>query len=993
MKNGMLTLTGLLLFAEGPTKYSPSAITKCSVYDGVDRLGAIAKKKVDFDGSIQSQIDQAYDFVVTNIDKKEVRRANRADLKIVYQYPVNCLRETIANALCHRDYANSGEVVQIRVFSNRIEIVSPGRWFGRMLEEGCEYQLADLKGESQLRNPSLANAIYNIKLFEGRGEGLPTAIEECRNLDFPIPTVVEQAGRVKVTIFPKDNWVVITTQADDRDSDQALPLPQVKISISRLPVTSPDLFGRDAELKLLDDAWADPNTNIVTFVAWGGVGKSALVNTWLARLAKDQYRGAERVYAWSFYSQGTSDERAASADLFIDAALRWFGDKDPTKGSPWDKGERLANLIRRTRTLLVLDGLEPLQHPPGPDEGKLKDQALQALLRELAAQQRGLCVISTRVKITDLEGFAQSTVRQEDLDHLSPQAGAQILRAQGVRGDDTELEAASAEFGGHSLALILLGSYLKDVCGGDVRRRDRIESLEEDARRGGHARRVITSYEKWLGDGPELAILRILGVFDRPADALAVNVLRAAPAITGLTEALQKLSEREWRQALARLRRLKLLADNSATSATSSGESQALDTYPLVREHFGRQVKRDHPAAWREANQRLYQHLSAVTKKFPNTVEEMSPLFAAVAHGCAAGRHQEVLDDVYWRRIARGDEFFTTRKLGAFGADLAALPGFFATPWQQPVAGLKESDQAFVLNQAGFDLRALGRLKEAVHPMRSSLEMCVSQKDWKQAVIRAGNLSELYLTLGEVPQSLAFAQQSVELADRSGDSFMRMASRTTLADALHQAGQMAEAEAAFRKAEALQEERQPAYPLLYSVQGFQYCELLMEQGRLREVRDRAAQTLEWLTTQNWLLDIALDNLTLGRASLRHAQGTGDYAAAVDFLLRAVNRLRQAGRMDYLPRGLLARAEMYRLTGDYHHAQSDLAEAQRIAERGEMGLHLCDCHLEWARLGLAQGDPTLAREHWAMAKAMVERMGYHRRDREVEEIARELGETA
>jgi hypothetical protein len=70
---------------------------------------------------------------------------------------------------------------------------------------------------------------------------------------------------------------------------------------------------------------------------------------------------------------------------------------------------------------------------------------------------------------------------------------------------------------------------------------------------------------------------------------------------------------------------------------------------------------------------------------------------------------------------------------------------------------------------------------------------------------------------------------------------------------------------------------------------------------------------------------------------------------------------------------------------------DLAEAQRIAEHGEMGLRLCDCHLEWARLWLAQGDPAIASEHWATAKAMVERMGYHRRDREVEEIARELGE--
>lgn len=317
-------------------------------------------------------------------------------------------------------------------------------------------------------------------------------------------------------------------------SSTPTPLDQNKISVSRLPVTGSDLFGRDEELKLLDDAWADPHTNVISFIAWGGVGKTALVNTWLAQMAKENFRGAERVYAWSFYSQGTSDERAASADLFIDAALRWFGDDDPTKGSPWDKGERLAGLIRRARTLLILDGLEPLQHPPGTQEGKLKDQALQALLRELAAQQRGLCVVSTRLRVSDLEGYERSTVRQEDLDTLTPQAGAQILRAQGVQGAGEELEQASAEFGGHSLALTLLGSYLTDVCGGDIRRRGEIGNLEEDERHGGHARRVMAAYEKWLGEGPELAVLRLLGLFDRPAPADAIQVLRARPSFCPL---------------------------------------------------------------------------------------------------------------------------------------------------------------------------------------------------------------------------------------------------------------------------------------------------------------------------------------------------------------------------------------------------------------------------------------------------------------------------
>jgi len=235
-----------------------------------------------------------------------------------------------------------------------------------------------------------------------------------------------------------------------REESAPPPLARDKVSIARLPVSGPDLFGRDAELQLLDEAWEKANTNIISFVAWGGVGKTALVNHWLKqRIARDNYRGAERVYGWSFYSQGIS-ERAASADLFIDQALRWFGDTDPTQGSPWDKGERLANFIRQTRTLLILDGLEPLQHPPGPQEGSLKDAAMQALLVELAAQQSGLCVISTRERVGDLVEFEHATVVQHELDHLSPQAGAQILRALNVKGDDDELEEAAREFDGHA---------------------------------------------------------------------------------------------------------------------------------------------------------------------------------------------------------------------------------------------------------------------------------------------------------------------------------------------------------------------------------------------------------------------------------------------------------------------------------------------------------------------------------------------------------------
>ncbi|MEO5730110.1 MAG: hypothetical protein ABI134_30230, partial [Byssovorax sp.] len=119
-----------------------------------------------------------------------------------------------------------------------------------------------------------------------------------------------------------------------------------QVSIARLPATGKALFGREAELAWLDACWQE-GVRVASIVAFGGVGKSALVNAWLARMGSDEWRGAQRVYAWSFYNQGT--DRLSSSDEFIAATLRWFGDPDPAQGSPWDKGERLAALVRKER--------------------------------------------------------------------------------------------------------------------------------------------------------------------------------------------------------------------------------------------------------------------------------------------------------------------------------------------------------------------------------------------------------------------------------------------------------------------------------------------------------------------------------------------------------------------------------------------------------------------------------------------------------------------
>jgi tetratricopeptide (TPR) repeat protein len=798
--------------------------------------------------------------------------------------------------------------------------------------------------------------------------------------------------------------------------------PPEKLDITRLPVTGSDLFGRQKELKLLDEAWDSAETNIISFVAWGGVGKSTLVNKWLERMAAENYRGARRVFAWSFYSQGTS-ERATSADLFINAALEWFGDKNPTTGSPWDKGERVARLARRQKTLLILDGMEPLQSSFTHERGKIKDPALATLVEELAREINGLCVITTRETIPELKEYEDAFVdafvvppsgggigdetnrltpnrlkaelrtrnaaRQINLEKLSPEAGRALLRVGGVRGADEELERATEDFGRHALALNLLAVYLQDILSHHISEAAKIPDLDIPEEQGKHPRRLITRFEKKFGEGPEVEALRLLGLFDRPADGPSIVALRKAPAIAGLTDHIRESFEADWLRAVQRLRKCKLIAEES------HHDPDELDAHPLVREHFSQQLRKRLPDAWREANNRLYEHLTRTAKDLPGTMEEMSPLFAAVAHGCEAGRHQEVFNTVYRRRIQRGNEFYSTRKLGAFSADLAALTSFFDQPLQRPTSILTETDKGFVLYTAGICLRALARLKEAVQVMQRALNDAIAQKEWRNAAADSGVLGELYLLLGDLPQALAFAEQGVKLADQSSDRFQQISKRTALANVLHQAASFTEAEATFREAGKLQKRWRPENPHHNPLCGFRYCDLLLSRGKYRDVQVHAAQTLEWAKQFRFLLDIGLDNLSLGRAFMLQSQteATGNFMQAAVFLQRAVDGLRIAGDITHLPRGLLARAEWRRLTGDYPRAQSDLAEAQRIAERGEMGLRLADCHLERARLCLATGERAQAREHWATAKAMVERTGYHRRDREVEEIAQELGEAA
>jgi hypothetical protein len=615
---------------------------------------------------------------------------------------------------------------------------------------------------------------------------------------------------------------------------------------------------------------------------------------------------------------------------------------------------------------------------------------------------------------------------------LSDEAGAALLRDNSVWGTDRELKATTHDFAGHPLALGLLASFLKETQKGDVRRRDHIRHLLADADIPGHdhARRVMESYEKeWLSHRPILlAIMHIVGLFDRPASNDCLLVLREYPPISGLPESISDLSDQDWRRAIARLREVRLLAPAHSLS------DDALDAHPLVREWFGERFRQDSKGGWRTAQSRLYQHLRDTTREGKTPpLEHLAPLYQAISHGCRAGLYKEALDEIYRDRICRREigpnralEYYATRKLGAAASDLAAVSWFFDKPYETPVAVFKDSDQIALLGIAAFCLRAQGRLGEALQAQYGLVSRLQSGLDWKyggthkfqHAAERVISLSKFELLAGDVSAAHASALRSAELADRSKSKLMIIASRLTLAYALQAKGQK---EAAEKLLDYAEEEFRKS-DLNYKP-GHLHCELLLAKTDWVTVLHQAKEALVLGKKNSILLITALHTLVLGRANfmlllqnLAKQTLANEYAHARTSrseLDDSINRLRASGSADYIPCGLLARASFHRSTGDFDGAARDLDEVEEISEPGPMRLFLCDMTLERARLAFAKTEtfaplnsmlekdnppkPAVpsaeeiaelkseAEKQLKIAAEYVEKCGYHRRDEELAEL--------
>ncbi|TWU02200.1 tetratricopeptide repeat protein [Stieleria varia] len=815
-----------------------------------------------------------------------------------------------------------------------------------------------------------------------------------------------------------------------------------RIAVSKFLQHVAEVFlGREAELEFLDGAW-DRRINVLSLIAWGGVGKTSLICQWIQRSFIDRDwkddSGAPslwRYFDWTFYDQGTgslddeSANRTGNVGDFFEQALTFFGDPDPKLPG---KGTRLAELVRQQHTLLILDGMEPLQAPPNSNQaGQLLDPELHNLLVALAQQNPGLCLISSRQHVRDLAGLRGRAAEIKDLEELTTETAIRLLRKMQITGTEEELQEACKKFDCHALSLTLLGRFLFDAHGGDISRIDRVNLHKADRltrpERHRTAWGVLEAYDEWLqthGSDPTLlAVLRLVGLFDRPGSVECLRELRSGDVIAGLTEPIHNMDQDEWNVLLKRLERSHLI--RLRPSQTLSGQHD-VDAHPLVREYFAEQLRKESSEAFQTAHGRLFDYLCESTEHQPDGIDGLQPLYQAVMHGCLAQRHEEALYGVYVERILRGTghfgSYYSCYALGAHGDDLRAMASFFLSPWASVDSTLDLEAQGFVFAEAAERLRLLGRYQEALDPFTISEQIAVETKCWDAAAVRASNLGMCSLALGRIPAALECVHHAVEYADKGKDSFLRADFRASVGHAQHMAGEFAEAIESFRTAETLHLATQPSYPQLYSFQGYNYGKLLLAQAErfvwriilgsiqrgsrdesdqqlrgivaaeLRESAARVANLFRWRDSTDNPLTIGLDYLYRALVNLYseiHRSVTSlpsrsiSDSQAVRDLEVASRELKKSGHIEAVLECYIATGMCQALSGAPISSIALLAEAEQIATRGPMPLYLADIHLTRARL---IGSPKVdveglnvdVRTELAEARRLIEKHKYNRR---------------
>ena len=191
---GQPTKAAVLLFGRNPQRFLPSAEMRCMHFHGTEIARPVPFYRI-FKGNLFEQVDMAYDFVMSKLNRSVGTRAASAQAPVRYEIPPDVVREAIVNAIAHRDYA-SDAAVQVSVFADRFDVRNPGQLPPPLTPEKLRHPHGSIA-----RNHRLCEALFLARYIEKFGTGTLMMIRECRAHTLPEPDFVQQAGELAATVW------------------------------------------------------------------------------------------------------------------------------------------------------------------------------------------------------------------------------------------------------------------------------------------------------------------------------------------------------------------------------------------------------------------------------------------------------------------------------------------------------------------------------------------------------------------------------------------------------------------------------------------------------------------------------------------------------------------------------------------------------------------------------------------------------------------------
>jgi ATP-dependent DNA helicase RecG len=188
------TRAGVILFGREQVIHFPDAQIRCVQFRGTDKSKPVVKSE-DRDDTVLDGIEAAIRFIERNTDRI-VRITGRTQREELDLYPRPAVREVLNNAVAHADYAVEGASIFVALYSDRLEISSPGTWPPGFSREDFE------SGVSLRRNKAISRVLMRLGVIEGYGSGYDRVIAACRDGGYPEPEWIENGPQIKVVLRP-----------------------------------------------------------------------------------------------------------------------------------------------------------------------------------------------------------------------------------------------------------------------------------------------------------------------------------------------------------------------------------------------------------------------------------------------------------------------------------------------------------------------------------------------------------------------------------------------------------------------------------------------------------------------------------------------------------------------------------------------------------------------------------------------------------------------